>query len=311
MLQRVAINEQEATPVSSEGSPWAILPKGRFSIVSKLTQGKRGVQGRKGATVDLNGLYFVQVLDANCQMNRVLIETRPEAGRTDLGPRRRFWIEPDLLYPLIKGASDFSSCYFEPRQPLFVIVPNRGITMDAYRAAIEQMDRLPKTREYLSTFDALLRNRSTYKLRMKGGPFYSIYNVGSYTFAPFKLIWAEQSGTFEAAVASSADVPCVGSRPYVPDHKIFFVEFDAAEPAYYLCGLLNSPSVRELVESHNISIQVGNIFKHMSLPTFDAADPDHVTLSDWVKRAHQVFDQKDRQYYLQKIAGLAERILQK
>src|SRR5207253_4274006 len=62
------------------------------------------------------------------------------------------------------------------------------------------------------------------------------------------------------------NVPVLGKRVVIPDHKIFFVDFDDPEPAYYLCGLLNCSTVRMFIQSHTISIQIGNIFKHMSLP---------------------------------------------
>ena len=80
---------------------------------------------------------------------------------------------------------------------------------------------------------------------MQGAPFFAIYNVGPYTFQPWKVIWPEMSSRFFAAVAGSAPIPGGGLRPYVPDHKIYFAAFDAPELAYYLCALLNAPMVRE------------------------------------------------------------------
>jgi len=59
-----------------------------------------------------------------------------------------------------------------------------------------------------------------------------------------------------------------------------------SEPAYYLCGLLNSKLIKEFVESHNISIQVGNISKHMNLPAFDVWNENHLKLVELVKKAH-------------------------
>lgn len=115
-----------------------------------------------------------------------------------------------------------------------------------------------------------------------------------YSFAPFKVVWAEQSGSFSAAVAASADVPLIGPRPYVPDHKIFFVEFEKETPAYFLCGLLTSSLVKEFVESHNISIQVGDIFKHMGLPQYDPANSEHKLLAKLVKKSHSQHDSKAR-----------------
>ena len=65
---------------------------------------------------------------------------------------------------------------------------------------------------------------------MPTAPFFAIYNVGPYTFAPYKVMWAEQSQQFKAAVVASGDVPLIGSRPYVPDHKVFLLRLMMNSP---------------------------------------------------------------------------------
>lgn len=191
-----------------------------------------------------------------------------------------------------------------------MIVPNDGITQDAYERAQKKINNhLPKMKAYFKAYETRLRARSTLTTRMPGAPYYAVYNVGSYTFAPFKVIWAEQSGNFSAAVATSATVPLVGKRTYVPDHKIFFVEFSKELPAYFLCGLLNASAVKEFVESHNISIQVGDIFKHMSLPEFDSTDTQHATLAKLVKQAHGESNLATRNKTVAKVRALADKIL--
>jgi hypothetical protein len=275
-LERVVIQEYEATPVGKEGSPWAILKPGRFAVVSAIAGRSTWVQGRKGITTDLNGVFFIPLDATNKGTGLVKIRSRPEAGKIDIGDPKSFLIETAMLYPLLKGASDFDVCYLNTTHGLYVLMPNEGITKEAYAAAENRMNTdCPNTKRYFKTYEPQLRARSTWGKRMVNAPYYAIYNVGQYTFAPFKVIWAEQSDSFCAAVAASADVPLVGSRPYVPDHKIFFVDFQEEAPAYFLCALLNSSLVKEFVESHNISIQIGNIFKHMSLPAFDEKQADH------------------------------------
>ena len=145
---------------------------------------------------------------------------------------------------------------------------------------------------------------------MPNAPFYAVYNVGYYTFAPYKVIWAEQSSNFKAAVAVRGEVPLLGQRPYVPDHKIFFVEFQESEPAYFLCGLLACPLVKEFVESHNISIQVGDIFKHMSLPCFNPAQRSNVQLAKLVEQAHNEHDSTKRAALIDKVRIKAEQIIE-
>ncbi|WP_066687590.1 hypothetical protein [Caulobacter sp. CCH9-E1] len=267
------------------------------------------IAGRKGITADLNGVYMVKVIAENPKTGLVQVETRPQAGKTDIGPARKFWIEPDLLYPLLKGAADFSACHVHVSEQLYVLVPNKGINRSDYESAEKALKKLPQTRKYFEHFRALLERRSTYRLRQSGAPSYVVYNAGAYTFAPYKVVWAELSNTFEAAVVTEANVPLVGTRPYVPDHKVYFADFDDEDEAYFVAGALNSALVREYVESHTIQIQVSNIFKHLSIPKFDKSDKTHRLLAKAAKDAHAAKSEKTRQAFLQTVDELADDVL--
>lgn len=271
--------------------------------------------GRKGITADLNGVFFVPVIKTNGTF--VQVRSRPEAGKKDIGVTKTAWVETDLLYPLVKGAGDFEACYLKLDNPqrkgedLYTFVPNRGISNTDYDACETDMNgtALAKTKAWFSGYKTLLNARSTYRRQMKDAPFYAVYNVGDYTFQPWKVVWPEMSSRFYAAVAGSAVVPVAGNRPYVPDHKVYFAGFDAKEPAYFLCGLLNTPMVREWVESHNVSIQVGNVFKHMRLPEYDDADGHHVELALLVEKAHGEHAEPKRAAVVLKIEADGEAIL--
>lgn len=97
---------------------------------------------------------------------------------------------------------------------------------------------------------------------------------------------------------------------YVPDHKIFFVDFDKEGPAYFLCGLLTSSLVKEFVESHNISIQVGDIFKHMSLPKFAPNRSAHIELAEIAKAAHAEHHAPTRGKIIATLRTKADSVLQ-
>lgn len=315
VMERVTITAKEAAPVEEKGSPWAVLTKGRFKILKALSGECTWVAGRKGITTDLNGVYFVPVLQDNGTL--VQIRSRPEAGKKALGAVKTAWVEPKLLYPLVKGAGDFESCYLRLNNPgrvdeeLYTFVPNIGIDKANYTASEIAMNgvHLAKTKAWFSAYRALLEARSTYRRQMKGAPFYDVYNVGDYTLQPWKVVWPEMSTSFYAAVAGSSMVPVVGSRPYVPDHKVYFAGFNNSEPAHFLCGLLNTPMVREWVESHTVSIQMGDVFKHMNLPEYNAKDTAHVALSKLVEKTHGEHDAKKRALLVAQIEKDGETVL--
>ena len=313
VLDRVDRVEKEAIPIGEKGAPWAILPKGKYSDYIHLCGESGWVQGRKGITCDLNGIYFVKILQFSADGLWVQIETRPEAGKTNLGPAKRFWVEPDLLYPLLKGAGDLKPCGYTLEHELYAIVPNRGIIKTAYEEASQKVEKdNPKLYHYFKNYERLLRSRSTYKLRMKDAPFYCVYNVGPYTFAPWKLVWAEQPGNkfFSSAVVHTKRMDGLGDKIVIPDHKIYFADFCSPEPAYYLCGLLQCNTIQTLLKSFLVLLQVGNIFKHVSLPEYDSKNEDHCKLAKLVKEAHEIADEEEKNELLKEIASLAEIILE-
>lgn len=315
VLQQVDVVQMEANPVSDtmEGAPWAVMRPGRFTACKPLFGASTWVNGRKGITTDLNGVYFVDVVEANQTDKTVKIRTRPSEGKTDIGKPREFWVEAVSLYPLAKGAGDFRACYFKPQADLYTFVPNAGIDKAALECAEDAYSNQsnPKTFKFFEAFKTRLEKRSTFKTRMKGAPFFSIYNVGDYSFAPYKVIWAEMTGDFCAAVIATGEVPTIGERPYVADHKLYFADFIEPVPAYYLCGLLHSEIVKEMIEAHNVSTNMGDIFKHVSLPEFDQADSDHLQLANLVKKAHGQDVETIRAKTVDKVRIAATRLIER
>ena len=311
ILKRVDIFEKEANPVDGLRSPWAIMLPNKFEKTNRIRGVSNWVQGRKGITADLNAIYFVSILDHDIKNNMIKIQTRPQAGKkTKHLKAKKYWIEPDLLYPLIKGAGDFSKCFFCPKDELYTIVPNKGITKKFLMDAEDNIEyTLHATRNFFKEYKDLLKNRSTYKARLSKYAYYMIYNVGEYTFSPYKVVWAEQSGKFKAAVISGSNMPINGYRSYIPDHKIYFVNFENKNEAYYLCGLLTAPLVCEFIESHTINIQVSNIFKHLKLPKYQNADKQHNILISLVEKAHKQLNPQKRNELILKIGELGEKII--
>jgi hypothetical protein len=75
----------------------------------------------------------------NTSANMVQVRSHPKAGKKVLRPIKTAWVEPDLLYPLIKNAGDFEIirylCLTNPGrtdEPLYIFVPNIGITRTSY-----------------------------------------------------------------------------------------------------------------------------------------------------------------------------------
>jgi hypothetical protein len=313
VLDLVDVIQMEASPVSDtmEGAPWAVMKPGHFAACKPLFGASTWVNGRKGITTDLNGVYFVEAIDSNVADKSIKIRTRPHEGKTDLGKPREFWVEAKSLYPLAKGAGDLHPCYFLPESELYTFVPNQGIDRASLDAAeVNYSTRAnPKTFKFFNAYRDFLSSRSTFRSRMKGAPFFAIYNVGDYTFAPYKVIWAEMTGDFCAAVVASGSVPGHGKRVYVPDHKLYFADFTEPDPAYFLCGLLHAEIVKEMIEAHNVATNMGDIFKHVSLPRFDATDSAHLQLAELVRQAHGQHDTAVRAKTVAQVRAAAAKLI--
>ena len=147
---------------------------------------------------------------------------------------------------------------------------------------------------------------------MPSAPFYSIYNVGDYTFKPWKVVWAEQPGErdFPVAVVHERYIHGLGYKLLIPDHKIYFAEFSESSPAYYLCGLLTCARVQRFIRSFHVMLQVGDLFKHMRLPGFNPSDARHVLLSELVQEAHAEPSELRRESLITRISDLGDDIIQ-
>lgn len=107
-------------------------------------------------------------------------------------------------------------------------------------------ERYAKTYAYLSQFKDQLRGRSGFKQYFDPhtAPFYSVYNVGPYTFAPYKVCWMRVSDDLHAAV-------CIEKR-VVPDNSLVAVSVETLDEGHYVCALLNSAIASYLIRSFSV-----------------------------------------------------------
>ena len=136
-------------------------------------------------------------------------------------------IEPDLVYPLAKGA-DVANLRTDCLQRR-ILVPQRAIneTTDAMPS------RLPKTFHYLQSHaDAFAARKSS--IYRKRDPF-AVFGIGEYTFAPWKVAICGLYKRLTFAVFGPVD-----GRPVVFDDTTYFLPFDRAAQARHVQHLLES-----------------------------------------------------------------------
>ena len=276
-----------ATPVmvAEESSPYLTAPRRALPGIRKVI-GHSDYKAYEGVnTGGLNGCYWIRILET-LSNGELLIENLHDVGKIKV-ERVQTVIEPDLVYPLLRGR-DLQRWRAEPSAHLILAQdPDRrkGIP----EATMKR--RWPKTFAYLRQFEGnsskpergTLRGRSGYRQYFKpSDPFYSMYNVGSYTMAQWKVAWREQSSIFQAAVAG-----LYTQRVILPDHKLMMVPCDSRQEAEFLVAMLNSGPSLLTVFSYAISTSTStHVLKNVAVPRFRKGDDSHIRLAALSRQCH-------------------------
>src|SRR5260370_2826358 len=94
----------------------------------------------------------------------------------------------------------------------------------------------PKTFAYLKRFEDQLRKRAGFRKYFDSSdPFYSIYNVGPYTLAKWKVVWRDMGSGIQAAGLGEKD-----GQAICPEHHVMFFPLTCADAAPHLLPLVVS-----------------------------------------------------------------------
>jgi hypothetical protein len=224
-----------AEPVnpSDPTSPWLTARPKAIKAVRKVL-GKSDYVAHAGAyTGGANAVYWVDIVYKRPD-GLVVVRNITEGAKVKVDEVTEP-IEPDLLYPLLRGR-DVQRWKAQPSAWILIThLPGMGLKAIPEK---EMQTQYPRTYGYLKRFEEVLRERRSRGISdmlKKGAPFYTMFAVGTYTFAPWKVVWPWISKGIRAAVVGLFD-----GKPVVPEHNAFLVACDALEEALYICALLNS-----------------------------------------------------------------------
>src|SRR5260370_27855375 len=97
----------------------------------------------------------------------------------------------------------------------------------------------PKAWAYAERYGELLDRRASSRSRRR--PRFSVFGVGDYTFAPWKVAISGFYKKLQFTVVGS-----VAGKPIVLDDTAYFVGCQGEAEARYVAGLLNSEAAREV-----------------------------------------------------------------
>jgi len=239
-----------------------------------------------------NAVYWVDIIGKRPD-GLVIISNITEGAKREVESIQAA-IEPDLLYPLLRGR-DVKRWKAEPSA--YIIVTHLpAMRLNAINEN-EMKTKYPKTYMYLKRFEETLRKRAAFKRyftrkdrrsnrTIETGSFYSMFDVGDYTFAPHKVVWT-RIANIEAAVVSQKD-----GKPIIPQETISLVAFDNEDEAHYLCSMVNSSSFQYAAISYSQtggkSMGSPHVLENIHIPRFDPKNKLQLHLVEFSKKAHEV-----------------------
>ncbi len=261
-------------------SPWMQVTPNIVNAVRKVISGGQHYEAHAGVYAGLNQVYFIKVL-GRAPDGMLIVTNPPESGQKKKVKQVEAKVEPDLVYPLIRG-KDVKKWYVEFKDR-YVIVPHNPRTANPIPEA-DMRVKWPLTYSYLVNYRRELEGRKIHKLWGRGNPFYAVYDIGTYTFAPYKVVWKEITGGFACAVVKPID-----EKPVVPDHKLMLVEAESPDEAYYIAGVLNSVIARSIIESYTcVTERETHILDVIKVPKFNPNTNLHKKIAELSRRAHEL-----------------------
>lgn len=270
--------ELVATPVGTDDptSAWVSLTPDALTAIRAMTRpGPRTYVAHEGVnTGGANGIYWVSVDGAADRSGRLPITNLHDIGRRAV-PKKHGRVERQLVYPMIRGR-DIRRWAAKPSLHILMTQDPKtrtGIDESAMRTTY------PGALEFLEQFESELRARSAFRrffTRPHGhttvdtGHYWSMFNVGEYTFAKHKVAWKYQAADFAASVLPT------GTPLPIPNEKCMFVAVESNDEAHYLCAIFNSAPVRLFVAAYTVNVQIGpHVLRYLDVPRFDPNRAEH------------------------------------
>jgi type II restriction/modification system DNA methylase subunit YeeA len=283
-------------------TPWMQIIQKNLDITRKLLEGRQFYEAHAGVYVALNQVFFIQ-LKGKTPDGKLVITNPPEAGQKKKVKQVEAVIEPDLVYPLIRG-KDIKKWYVDFKEKRYIILPHYKDGRPIPHS--EMKIKYPSTWAYLYNFFNDLINRSGGFLKKKlepyrkyplekaeklTVPFYFVMNKVESSFTPYKVVWKRIAGaiTGKAISFACAVVEPIEGKPVIPDDGIILIEASSPEEAYYLAGFLNSIIARTIIASYTYELrQETHIVDFIKIPKFDSNNSFHLKIADLSKKAHQL-----------------------
>ncbi|MDD5732138.1 MAG: N-6 DNA methylase [Patescibacteria group bacterium] len=274
-----------AKPIRTNVGAWQTIESGKEYL--SVIEGKNFYKAVLGANPNPYGVFWLGIKQVLSDGN-LIVHNLPEHGKLNIKDIE-VTIEPDLIYPAIRG-SDIERWGASPK--IYVLLVNDPDNPMSGYSEMMMKKEWPRVYAYLTNFKEILLQRALYKKfhEAAGNPFYSQYNIGDYTFSRYKVTWGAMSNDIHASVVSDIKMP-TGYKIGVPLHTTSFFSTNTESEAHYLCAIINSNPVRDFIKSYSSAgrgFGTPSVMENIGIPKFEPQNPLHQKLAEISKTCHQL-----------------------
>lgn len=287
--------------LSDKQSAWLTLTSDELSISNNvLLNGKESsYRGRKGIEpAGAKGVYILKRPQLNVDNTLKIINDMSRQRRQDLKAKGEHEgiVEDTFIYPMLGGRNIQR---WKVVSNEFMVVPHKYDTPYGLSEDI-LVEEAPLTYQWLEFYKTGLlasRIQSGKFFNPKTQPWYRLDNVGDYTFSPYKVIWKEQSKSFSAvAIGNYSSLPNADlklfkgeDKPVVVDSKVLMLATSTMQEAYYVSGVLNSKSIRDIIDAYAVGLNRGvDVLKNITVYKFDTSNILHLKIANCSENIHNL-----------------------
>ncbi len=293
VLLKMSIIKHTTQPVDSGdiSSRWLIGGDKADVGVHKVL-GKSDYTAEMGSNTEgSNGVFWVEILK-KVDTKHVLIRNLIKGIKKPI-PEVTQTIEENFLFPLLRSG-DVSRWCTSPEA--YLIFLSKHIRKEIEEPILKK--KFPKLYAYLYQFKENLKSRKSFvgKMATQGYPFYTMYGAESMS-APYKVIWNRMGSDVNAVVVKQTDDEYLGLVSPIPQETLIYVPLTNEDEAHYLCSVLNSSIVNEVVKRYSLegskSFASVHLLENISIPKFKKSDDNHITLVKLSKQCHKAAKKGD------------------
>ena len=206
-------------------------------------------------------------------------------------PEKSFRLEKDYLFPLVKGV-DIEPFNLKDSN-LLAPFPYEFEKGRNVLNAKELQNKSPLLFKYFKSKREILDSQSEYNSKIQGkygNIFYSLTRVGEYSFAPYKVVYRDNT-KWCASVISEIETSFGEKKlalpqnhaPYMSQNKNKFI---TKEEAHYICAIMNSPTVEKFMLQSS-DTRTFKITPPIFIPEYNNKNKSHKELSNLSIIAHK------------------------